>query len=1170
MPFYFVLRGELIHYLGMSFACENRPVFLVYHSNQLDVLKSLLVEIMRHDPLASPFDSEHILVQSPGMSQWLKMALAQDIGIAANVQFPLPATFIWRMFTQVLEGVPARSEFNKEAMTWRLWELLPQVLSQEAFAPLKAYLIDDDKDVKRYQLAEKIADLFDQYLVYRPDWIAQWEQGELVAELDGSDDWQGQLWAILYEHTLSLGVSHYHRGNMYQSFIEQLGDLTPDKVAKLNLPKRLFVFGVSALPPRYIDALMAIGQHIDVHFMLTNPCRYYWGDIQDRNYLIKLEQRDRRDRHRQRLTDSSVKFSEAVYEHAHWDSSAVGNSLLASMGKMGRDNLSLLVEKEATEIEVFVEPPTGEPLSLLAQIQHDVLNLTERQDDRILDNSQHKCPVSLEDDSVSLHACHSPMREVEVLHDQLLHWFAQDPTLTPRDVIVMVADINAYSPAIQAVFGNAPSNRFIPFSISDRTADQENPILLAFLTLLSLPERRCTASELLELLEVPAVMRRFGFNESQFSVIKRWVEESGVRWGLNAHTAEEFDLPSQQQNTWLFGIQRMLLGYAMPSSVGLFQGMAAYDQVQGLEANLAGQLAAFVSKLQQYQQTLSNLMSPMAWQQALLGILDDFFDVDVDGEVMLTTIRDGVGRLCTQLSHTQVTEISPEIVRQYLQENLASARVSQRFLAGQVNFCTLMPMRSIPFKVVCLLGMNEGTYPRNLPPEGFDLMNGRWRKGDRSRRDDDRYLFLEAFLSAEQRLYISYVGRSIKDNERLSPSVLVSEFLAYCGHNFRLSDDEEASSDDAAQRLKAHLCVEHPLVPFSPSAFMGKHQSYASEWVPAAQRAPIECAHFSDHPLPFEDITTVSLAEFQRFWRLPVQHFFERRLKVYLRTATDELENDEPFTLQGLEGYSIRDRLLSEWHKARKHGTGESEYHIEQRVMAELRAMGKLPIGNFGELGVQDQIGQSRLLWLLITQHMSVLSDDVEVSIALPTDVGILRLEGWLSQVYDNALIRYRTGHIRPQDRLRLWIDHLCWHAMGGSGTSYLFGFDEKRNTTGIAFSSLSPDDALLALSELMNGFVQGMQTPVPYFPKTVVQGLVFDKKTQTLEPIEKCDWEAMMKAFESDDEYNQGEGLDPYVQRVWASWRPSLGHEVMAFSYPIWAKLLPQCKEVKVEEVRS
>lgn len=256
-------------------------MFTVYHSNQVDVLKSLLVELVRLNPLENPFEQEQILVQSPGMSQWLKMELAKEFGVAANIEFPLPATFIWNMFTQVLPDVPQRSAFNKEAMTWKLMFILPSLLEQVEFEALKRYLVDDDDQSKLYQLAEKIADIFDGYLVYRPEWIASWEAGQVVAELEEEHSWQPILWQALYDHTIELGQSPYHRANLYEHFIDTLENYS----GKFDhLPKRLFVFGITSLPPRYMDALKAIGEHIDVHLMFANPCRYYWGEVRDRKY----------------------------------------------------------------------------------------------------------------------------------------------------------------------------------------------------------------------------------------------------------------------------------------------------------------------------------------------------------------------------------------------------------------------------------------------------------------------------------------------------------------------------------------------------------------------------------------------------------------------------------------------------------------------------------------------------------------------------------------------------------------------------------------------------------------------------------------------------------------------------------------------------------------------
>ncbi|HIF9259451.1 TPA: exodeoxyribonuclease V subunit gamma [Photobacterium damselae] len=1151
-------------------------MFTIYHSNQLDLLKSLLVELIRLDPLDNPFTPEQILVQSPGMSQWLKLELAQSMGIAANITFPLPATFIWDMFTQVLSDVPKRSAFNKESMTWKLMQILPDQLERPEFEPLQRYLEQDAQGQKRYQLAEKIADIFDQYLVYRPEWIQAWEGGEIDPEICADHPWQPLLWQALYDHTLSLGQSPYHRANLYQHFIETLENYSQTGTAlPQGLPKRLFVFGISALPPRYLDALAALGKHIDVHLMFTNPCRHYWGDVRDRKYIARLAAK-----HRQQLQVqgehselgaqvSPLKGSVDDNVFDETQEASVGNTLLASLGKLGRDNLYLMSELEAFDVEAFVDI---EHDSLLHAIQADILNLEDRIQDHLTENSHHKLAINSQDHSLTIHACHSAMREVEVLHDNILAMLEQDPSLTPRDIVVMVADINNYSPYIQAVFGNAPGDRYIPFSISDRSADQENPILLAFLKLIALPESRCQASELLELLEVPAVMARFGFNADSFEQIKQWIEEVGIRWGLDDSTACEFSLPKQQQNTWLFGLQRMLLGYAMPQELGLYQGTLAYDEVQGMDAVLAGQLGLFIEKLMHYRMQLAQEQGVTEWTLILNQLLDDFFSVELEGERVLHLIRDKLQQLEQQLDDAGFGEkITPVVMRDYLMGKLSGERVSQRFLAGQVNFCTLMPMRSIPFKVVCLLGMNDGVYPRSIAPEGFDLMSHDHRAGDRSRRDDDRYLFLEAIQSAQQKLYISYVGRSIQDNSEKMPSVLVSELLEYCGQGYCLEGDEALTADDSAERLVKSRIYTHPLTPFSPQAFLGEQPSFAAEWLPAANREQIITSHFYQQPLEPELVTPhipqlLELSELVRFWRLPVQYFFNRRLKVFFDPSQGALADDEPFSLDGLGRYQLREALLSEFlnHQVMTQvSQGQlTKDQLFERFTAYQNAAGGLPLAEFGQLTLLEERAQIEQLAEKVVQLMDHEQPDVEVNLLVSIAGRQVQLQGWLKQYYQQGLIRYRPGKIRSNDILSGWIEHLCLACAGIEKPTHLIGVDQH-----LVFNPLSREVAMPQLEALLEHYFQGLVQPLPYFPRTILAGLEAgrDKQGNWLTDeasIEKI-FNKMAEGFNGGYMFD-GEGINHYISRVWPEWSQELAQEVYEMAEKLLKPAISQLSEVK------
>lgn len=1160
-------------------------MFRVYHSNQLDVLKDILVHLIERDPLANPFDAEQIMVQSPGMAQWLKLELAKSFGIAANIDFPLPASFIWQMFIEVLDDIPQRSAFNKEGMAWKLMALLPEHLDQEGFEALASYLADDDTQLKIYQLSHKIADIFDQYLVYRPEWIRAWEAGEeLMAE---EQPWQPVLWRALVASTDELGQSHYHRANLYQSFIEKLSQST---TAAPGVPDRLFVFGISALPPKYLEALKALGQHVEVHLFVTNPCRYYWGDIMDPKWLLRLQTRQRThmavSEHQVTEQGQTEQFAQPDQAAGLFDEEGlltVGNPLLASMGKLGRDNLFMLADMEPQEIEAFVDLDNE---SLLGALQTDLLDLKDRTGSDLsvdtVTRSGHKTLLEPQDKSLQLHACHSPMREVEVLHDQLLAMLEADDSLSPKDIVVMMPDVDAYSPYVQAVFGSASGERYIPYAISDRSAQQESPILVSFLKLLQLPQSRCSASELLELLEVPAILDRFELNNSDLEQLRQWIEETGIRWGLDDQDASRFDLPEMKQNTWFFGLQRMLLGYcyAPDDDASLYDGILPYSEVAGINAESLGKLASFVEQLGLLMPQLTHTRPLEEWLLLVNELLETFYLVDSDGEYLLKLIRDAMHALHQQFEQAAYQHpVTPQVLFDYLNNSLSQHRSSARFLAGQLNFCTLMPMRSIPFKVVCLLGMNDGVYPRAIAPLGFDLMNKDPQRGDRSRRDDDRYLFLEALMSAQQQLYISYIGHSIRDNSERIPSVLVSELLDYVAMSFVLPGHEDNTADESAELLLEHLVCEHPLQPFSqryfstidkpsidkPSSEPKTLFSYQQQWLDALQATVTE-RPFLQQPLPplpalelysvdgssDADSGELELTELLRFYRQPCQYFFNRRLKVFFGHDSQSLEDDEPFSLDALENYQLKSDLL----------TAHLESRDSDDYQSSISASGRIPYGHFGELVVEDQNLKMLELSELVGSYVTDVRDDIEVNIPLAQG----RLVGWLKGHYGLGLVRYKPGNIKGRELVRHYIEHLC----------YCLSVTEPQFTRIIGnkfhmlLEPLTAAEARNQLESLIALYEQGICEPLPLF---VQSGWAWLEAASTqvdgrwvLSDDEKTRDKAVKKARDSFEGgfMIMGEVEDPYIQRCYPAMTDEVLTDMTALATQVMMPLRQQLTEVQ------
>ncbi|HDN9016993.1 TPA: exodeoxyribonuclease V subunit gamma [Aeromonas salmonicida] len=1134
-------------------------MFTLYHSNQLDLLKELLVNHIRQAPLAHPFEQEQILVQSPGMAQWLKLELAKAFGIAANIEFPLPASFIWEMFTRVLADVPRQSPYNKGAMSWQLMTILPALLDRPAFASLAAYLgggdeqdpAGDPEQVRLWQLCQKVADLFDQYLVYRPDWIARWEEGEGLVGTGSQDlagvsgqDWQPELWRELVARTLALSPSGYHRANLYEEFIHEL-QRTRDLPGKL--PQRVFVFGISALPPRYVEALLALGSRpeVEVHLFVTNPCRYYWGDLLDRKTLARLENKLKPG------TDLDTLQGPA-------------NPLLASMGKLGRDYLHQLMELEVPQIEAFVdidEVDASGNVRLLRAIQKDVLELSSRGEGQFdLDSSHHKSPIDPADGSLQIHACHGPMRELEVLHDRLLALFERDPSLTPKDVVVMMPDVNSYGPYIQAVFG---ARGQIPFAVSDRAASQESPLLQSFLALLHLPSARFGAGELLAILEVPAVLRRFELDDDEFNQLRVWVQETGIRWGLDDGYPVRFDLPPMSGNSWLFGLRRMLLGFAMgdgepvagmsfctdhgAGQQGAVASILPYAEIEGQQGLALGKLAWFVDSLAEFLPRLQREQSLPEWSACLLDLLDRFYLADEEEERLLQLIRSQLADWQTQLGEARFDQpITADLLQDYLGKVLGESRSSQRFLAGQVNFCTLMPMRSIPFKQVCLLGMNDGVYPRTLAPMGFDLMAVASRRGDRSRRDDDRYLFLEALLSAQQGLYISYQGFSAQDNSDKVPSVLLAELIDYVRQGFVLAGDESLDDEASGERLLKHLVVEHPLTPYSRSYFYPEAESrlftYAADWLPALN--PMRgAANFQSGELPLPPEwgreQGLELAELLRFYRQPAKYFLNRRLKVWFELNEANIEDSEPFELDGLQHYQLK-ALLLDSHLAQ----GDSAIRRER-----LQLTGLLPQGWFGSLLLDDLDADMGKLAERLRPWVSE-KQAVEIDISLAQG----QLQGWVDTQKGRLLV-VKPGSFNGKDLLLGWIQHLCLCLSCAPGDTLLF--DAKQS---LRLPKLSADEARPRLAALAALWAQGMKRPLPFFPNTAWDWLkAMEKEPDKPDTADK----AALTRFNG-GWMMTGEGQDVYVARCFPELDETVLSQLQALAREHLTPLLKTLEELK------
>ncbi len=777
----------------------------IYHSNFMERLVDQLIDHLSV-PLAGVLTPEIIVVQNAGMQRRLAQEISGRLGVAANLQFPLPASFVWSIQQAWIDDMPEESGYDKESLCWRIMGLLPKLIDRPAFASLRHYLADDDAQ-RRYQLSERIADLYDQYLVFRPDMMIAWERSA-SGKLSVDAQWQAELWRALVAET-----DGEHRAGLYDRFRRLISE---GRSPRNSLPERVTIFGVTTLAPVQLHAVQALAQQTEVHLYLLNPCREYWVDIVDEKGLAR-----RRARWRQEGETDVTSLLD------------VGNPLLASMGQVGQVFVDQLLELDGVETDLFTEPGTQH---LLQRLQGDILELTDR---RFAEADEHH-RVAVDDVSIQVHSCHTPLREVQVLHDRLRRMFDTLPGLAPADVVVMAPDISTYAPYVEAVFGSASGKRHIPWSLADLGAHESSPIIQAVYGLLELPDSRFEASQIITLLETPALSSRFGIDSDGIERIRRWVRETGIRWGADAGMRAELGLPAESANTWDAGLERLFHGFALPLDAGLQDGVLAYPDIEGGDALDLGRLAALLDRLLQWRKRLSLPANPVAWVERINALLTEFFLPQGNDELLLQSVRNGMDALRRHCESAHFSEEIPlAVVRAELDRVLEEGASSAGgFLVGGVTFCNMVPMRSIPFRVVCLLGMNDSDYPRREQTAGFDLIAAAPLASDRTRRLDDRYLFLEALISAREIFYISYLGNSVRDNSVKTPSVVLSELLDYTTLSF---------TAETGEKLLSQLVTHHPLQPFSRRYFDAsdaRYFNYDEGWLAAAnvQAQPQEAA----------------------------------------------------------------------------------------------------------------------------------------------------------------------------------------------------------------------------------------------------------------------------------------------------------------------------------------
>lgn len=1051
-----------------------------------------------------PLEDEYIVVQSLGMDRWVRQQFARRQGCAASMELPFPAAFCRKLASTLQrdrrfatgDGISIDPRFEEQALVWRLFALLQDdaFLAHPHYEPLRAFL-HNAGDAKCFGLARRIAARFDEYRLYRPEMLITWEEHGAALGASVHETWQASLWQTLLGNERP---AHFARW-----FISTITQLETVADAPAGLPSRVSVFGVSTLPPLFVRLLRAVARFV--------PVRCY----------VLMPQAD------------------------GWQPAAARHPLFESFGASSRELVGQLLDATpAPPVEHIVAARSHAPATLLQHLQQGLAT-----------GQTTPFTVAPHDRSITVQVCHSPLRELEVLRDQLLDAFAHDPTLRPHDVLVMAPDVEQYAPMAEAIFGQSrlrgtgtadDERPTIPYRIADRTLSRESAPAAALAALLQLVHSRLGASEVLELLSQPMVRRAAGIAPGQLDQITQWVEDAAIRWGHDATTRASWQgAPAFAENSWRTGLDRLLAGYATGRVDALVNGVRPLAGDLVGDTTLLGAFVQWVETLMTWVATLRGEYRLSQWTTHLLQTLEWLVRAeDADERASIDRVRRDLERLAAPTgAETGDQPVSFDVVRDWVLDALADDDHGSGFLTGGLTLCAMKPMRAIPHRLIVMLGLDDRAYPRRLRRAAFDLIGAHPIPGDRDPRADDRQLVLDTLMSAGDRLLLSYVGRSQANNREIAPSIVITELLDTIDRLY-----------PALPSPSVQLRVEHPLQPFSPAYFTSATTRDPRLFSFEARLARSVAGSVQrESPPPFFDGTVpevalwrdlrpgrivpatppleISIDDLTDAWLNPSKVYCRRVLQLTVAGDKPHVGDVEPMQVDGRLRTIVQDRMLQRALQGHRDVARERALEV---------AAGQLPVAALGT-GWYDALRQDAASMLASLEGVTF---DEPLAVEVEGLDWVVR--GHLALQRPGEQWRVRAANLHTRDKVRAWVAHVVRCAAGEPVTTRVIARDGDLVIPPIV-------DGPVLLDMLVQGVRAAWTAPLPYFLDAAV---VYRRK------VTKGDESAIDAAFheyhrKKDDFRQGGDSCDPYVQLLWRGREPVIEHSAQfaAIADAFWAR---------------
>ncbi len=1055
----------------------------LYISNKIENLSLQFAKHIKSN--SNCFASELVIMQTSGMERWLALETAKHNGVFTNFSFKKPNSFINQLYQ--LAEIEADSLYNTENLKWIIYHFLNDDEFKNQFEQVALYYETDD--IKRLQLSVKIADLFDQYLLYRQEYIEAWNNGKLAKVTKQKDDtdqqyknkqerldkhqkWQYWLWHKIKEE---LPSESYDKVELRDILIKKLQESSFQQQLKSRYGK-ISLFGLSVITDYHIEIFHRLSSIIDVNLYFLNPApETYWYDIVSEKFVYYIEKK----------TGLGI---EELKLH-------MGNELLSNYSSLAKDTYNILFKSDdfvnAIDDSLIQEPKKD---TLLEKIQNDIFNNLNIK----------RNPISLEnlkDKSLIISSSYTPMREVEALYNQLLDFLKEDTNLQAKDVIVQVSDVDLYTPYIRAVFDNAPYP--IPYTIADRSYSGGDTLIGVLEILLKLAQENFTSEGVLQLLNSEFIRNKFGINN--IDLIREVVRAANIRFGIKGYAIDDTRYVS-----WLYGLERILLGYAIRGGEEFqLEDYSTYplDIIEGSDAEELLRFKAFIDQL------IANLNHrihdrPLSeWKIYIEETIDNLLIVNEKSETEIKYIQQQLLAI-EQMNNWLEEPISFDVFQKSFLDALFSNPRAGSFITGGITFCSMIPMRSIPFKITAMLGLNGDKFPRTDNPIAFNLIGIEYKRGDRNTKNNDKYLFLETILSTRKHLYLSYIGNSTQDNSVYNPSLLIEELMAYI--------ETGCSEIPSNKKISDYILQQHPLHAFSQKYF-DKNSSLFT-YISEDENKHEQKTKLYQQTGNELEINTINIQDLIRFFENPFKYYYNKKLQIYYQDNPSLLPDSEIFETDKLLEYFIKSDLLTQ------------KVDIEKYTL-KAKKTGSLPLANMAPIITKEafsEIEKIKHQYLELTDNKEARSFNIEMKFSNIT------LKSSIFPIHEGKYISTNVSGETSKGKylLKAWLTHLVIMASQQKIDS-VFIAKYYEEPLILEHNMISSENAQEALNKLIQIYLKGQKKIIAFSPQLGFNLAVnLNKNKEQEEKINK-NVEAAYKALHSLDTPDERTGIyDPYIQK--------------------------------------